>query len=61
VHKAGEAIDLSDVIAITDFNDLSNNHLTQDGNDAIIDSLDGNTIRLEDVDVEDLTTDHFIF
>ncbi|WP_306253248.1 Ig-like domain-containing protein [Parvularcula sp. IMCC14364] len=55
-----EDIDLSAVTAITDFADLENDHLTQDGLDALI--TDGaNTIRLLNVNVNDLDATDFIF
>ncbi|MCQ0988131.1 calcium-binding protein [Jiella marina] len=55
-----EKIDLSAVTAITDFADLSANHLTQSGTDAVI--TDGaNTITLNNVNIADLDAGDFIF
>lgn len=55
-----EKIDLSAVTAITGFADLNNNHMTQDGDDVLIE--DGNhSIRLIDVDIADLDGIDFIF
>ena len=55
-----EKIDLSKVTNITGFADLSANHLTQSGADAVI--TDGaNTITLIDVAIADLDAGDFIF
>lgn len=61
VANAFERIDLSGVSAITSFADLDANHLTQDGNDAIISDGSGTTIRLTGVDETDLSAGDFIF
>ncbi|MGV6850126.1 MAG: calcium-binding protein [Marinibacterium sp.] len=57
----GEKIDLSGVQAIKSWNDLKNNHLKESGDDVKIDDLNGNTIRLLDVDIADLGGQDFIF
>ncbi len=58
--SAAEKIDLSRVTAITDFADLTANHLDQNGADAVI--TDGiNTITLNNVLVADLGADDFEF
>ncbi|MCQ0988718.1 beta strand repeat-containing protein [Jiella marina] len=55
-----EKIDLSAVTNITDFADLSANHLSQVGADAVI--TDGaNTITLTDVNIADLDANDFVF
>lgn len=57
-----EKIDLSAVSAITDFTDLSDNHMAQDGADVVIDDGAGNTIRLVGVNLVDLSDGNdFIF
>ena len=57
-----EKIDLSLVSAITDFNDLVANHMSQVGSDVLIDDLNGNTIRLQNVLLADLLDGNdFIF
>ena len=55
-----EDIDLSGVTEITSFNDLVNNHMTQDGANVIIDYGSG-TITLEGVNIADLGTGDFLF
>jgi Ca2+-binding RTX toxin-like protein len=59
--QAGEKIDLVGVSSITDFEDLTNNHLSQSGGDAIITDAQGNLITLQGVDMNNLTVDDFIF
>ena len=49
-----EKIDLSLVSAITDFNDLVTNHMSQIGSNVVIDDLNGNTITLQNVLLADL-------
>ncbi|MEL7100527.1 MAG: calcium-binding protein [Pseudomonadota bacterium] len=62
VNRAGEQIGLDNATTgITDFADLVANHLSQQGSDALIDDLDGNTVLLRNVDINDLTADHFEF
>ncbi|MEP1962400.1 calcium-binding protein [Tateyamaria sp.] len=56
-----EGIDLSAVSAIINFNDLRTNHLTQVGNDAVIDDSAGNTITIENFNVVDLGNGDFLF
>ncbi len=59
---AGEdVINLTYVMSINDFTDLTANHLTQSGNDAVITDAHGNTITLTGVTATDLTADDFIF
>ena len=56
-----EKIDLSGVAAIISFADLSTNHMAQVGSDVVIDDLAGNTITLENVNLDDLGTNDFVF
>lgn len=55
-----EKIDLSGMTSITTFRDLKNNHLMQDGADAVIDAGGGDEIRLSNVMVDDLNKGDFI-
>ncbi len=61
VALAGERIDLGAVTTLSDFADLSADHLSQSGTDVVIDDGQGNTITLLAVTVADLTADHFLF
>jgi Ca2+-binding RTX toxin-like protein len=56
-----EKIDISKIDAIRNFKDLKNNHLTDDGNDVVIDDGSGNTITLEGLQIADLSSNDFIF
>ncbi|AUQ72487.1 Hemolysin-type calcium-binding protein repeat protein (2 copies) (plasmid) [Phaeobacter inhibens] len=56
-----EKIDLRGVSEISDLSDLRDNHLTQDGSNAIIADGLGNTITLLGVDINDLDAGDFIF
>ena len=58
---SSEKIDLSGVVNITNYSDLSNNHMSQVGSDVVIDDLAGNTITLENVSLGDLDATDFIF
>ena len=60
-NNSSEKIDLSDVSSITNYADLSANHLTQSGSNVIIDAGGGNTIELSGVNLGDLGSDDFIF
>lgn len=57
----GEKIDLSGVTEITDFTDLTGAHMTQSGSHVIIDDGLGNTIRVNNTVLSDLTADDFLF
>jgi Ca2+-binding RTX toxin-like protein len=59
--QSGETIDLSGVSQITSFSDLTTNHLTQSGSDALISDGAGNTITLTGINMADLTADDFLF
>ncbi|APE43910.1 hypothetical protein BOO69_11195 [Sulfitobacter alexandrii] len=56
-----ERIDLRLVSSIRDLDDLLTNHVTQVGEDVLIDAGGGNTILLEGVDRNDLDATDFIF
>ncbi|GHG87049.1 calcium-binding protein [Pseudodonghicola xiamenensis] len=56
-----EKIDLSDVTEIKTFKDLMNNHISDVGGHAVIDDLNGNTIDLYGVTMDDLAKNDFIF
>ncbi|WP_282095673.1 calcium-binding protein [Epibacterium ulvae] len=60
-NQDGEDIDLSAVGTIRNFTDLSRNHIEQVGNDVVIDALNGNTITLRNVQLDDLDAGDFIF
>ena len=57
----GEEISLDVRTGIQDAADLFANHLSQVGANVLIDDLNGNTILLQDVVLEDLNVDHFGF
>ncbi|MEO1150835.1 MAG: hypothetical protein AAFW83_07585 [Pseudomonadota bacterium] len=59
--NAFERIDLSAVNAITSYNDLSTNHLSQDGNGNAVITDGANTITLIGVSASALTAGDFIF
>ncbi|MEH6521623.1 calcium-binding protein, partial [Sulfitobacter sp.] len=61
VTNTGEKINLSSILAINDYLDLDANHLQQSGRNAMIYDGAGNTITLIDVNVSELTVDHFVF
>ncbi|WP_170397086.1 CAP domain-containing protein [Ruegeria arenilitoris] len=54
-------IDLSLNGAITGYSDLMNNHISQSGNDVIIDDNAGNTLTLQNTQIADLANEHFMF
>ena len=57
----GEKIDLSGVNTIKSFKDLKNNHISEVNGDALIEDGIGNSIRLVDVSVSDLSANDFLF
>lgn len=59
--KNREDIDLSEVSAIRNFRDLSNNHMEQDGQHVRIDAGDGDVITLLNTDMGDLGNGDFLF
>lgn len=61
VDEDGEQIDLQGVTAITDFDDLRDNYMSQVDTDVLIDDGAGLTISLLNVDIDDLGTRDFIF
>lgn len=58
--RDSEKIDLSRISEITDFTDLRENHMVRDGDDVVIDTGGGNSIRLHAVKRADLDAADFI-
>ena len=56
-----EKVDLSGVGPIKGFKDLMNNHLSDVNGDAVIEDGLGNSIRLIDVSMDDLSANDFLF
>lgn len=56
-----EKIDLTGISAISDFTDLSDNHMSQSGSNVVVDTGGGNSITLNSVLLADLGADDFIF
>ncbi|MEL7461379.1 MAG: M10 family metallopeptidase C-terminal domain-containing protein, partial [Pseudomonadota bacterium] len=56
-----EKIDLTGISEITDFADLSGNHMSQSGSAVVVDTGGGNSITLNNVLLADLGSDDFIF
>ena len=56
-----EKIDLSAVASIKNFTDLSNNHLSEVGGNAVIDDGSGNTITLDGIHMAELSANDFLF
>ena len=61
LSQSGERIAIGAVSEITSFTDLTNNHLSQSGNDTIIDDGQGNTIIMLGVNMGDLAANDFLF
>lgn len=61
VANRHERIDLSGVDAITSFDDLMANHVSQANGHALISDGAGNTIRLDNVNIDALSAGDFIF
>ncbi|WP_270725249.1 calcium-binding protein [Shimia sp. Alg240-R146] len=60
--NSNERLDLRDVVAITGFQDLIDNHiLSSSGNSVVIWTGDGGQITLLDVQLSDLNTNDFLF
>lgn len=59
--EVGEVIDLAGVSEITDFSDLTLNHLSEVNGNAVISDNLGNSITLAGVGLGDLTADDFLF
>ena len=53
-------IDLCCVPAITGFFDLLNNHMTQQGDDVVIDAGGGDVLTLVGIDIGDLDASDFL-
>ncbi|RII37143.1 calcium-binding protein [Pseudooceanicola sediminis] len=56
-----EKIDLSGVSGITDFDDLSQNHMRQIDSGVLIDAGEGNRVLLRGVEITDLDANDFLF
>lgn len=59
--SSDDFIDLSGTAAITGYNDLMNNHISQSGSDVVIDDGNGNSLILADTQLSDLTQGYFLF
>ncbi|MCF3641694.1 hypothetical protein LXM94_17110 [Rhizobium sp. TRM95111] len=59
--KSHDILDLSDISGIKHFKDLMANHVVEKGSDVIIKTGGSHSIRLEDVDLGDLTNNDFLF
>jgi len=57
----GDKIDLSGLSGVNNFTQISASHLAQDGSDAVITDDSGDTLILQGVDKDDLTSSQFIF
>lgn len=55
-----DILDFSEVTEITSFSDLMSNHAKQDGDDVIV-SLGSHRITLQDVALDELNAEHFLF
>ncbi|MEM9551659.1 MAG: hypothetical protein AAGA05_10815, partial [Pseudomonadota bacterium] len=58
---AYEVINLRKVSEIKNFHDLADNHISQHGDDVVIDDHAGTRITLQDVHLADLDADNFLF
>lgn len=59
--KIHDLVDLSDLSKISDYDDLVENHMSQKGDDVLIDGGKGAVLTLEDVDIKDLDISDFLF
>jgi Ca2+-binding RTX toxin-like protein len=59
--SAFERIDVSWMPSITGYNDLLNNHMTQEGEDVVIDAGDGDMLTLVGIEIDDLDASDFLF
>ncbi len=60
-NSGAEDIDLTSVATITGFSDLLNNHMTQVGDDTVIDFGGGDVLTLVGIDIGDLDASDFLF
>ena len=60
-YNANERINLSGVASITSFSDLANNHMSEVGNNVVINAFGGNTLTLVGIDIGLLDASDFIF
>ncbi len=56
-----DLVDLTHMAAITDWDDLNDNHMSQSGNNVEIDAGNGDVMILRNVTMADLTEEFFIF
>lgn len=56
-----DIVNLRQAKSIVGYNDLMKNHISQSGNDVIIDAGNGHTLTLEDTLLSDLARDDFVF
>ena len=56
-----DKIDLSGLDSVKGWNDLRNNHMTQDGDDVVIDGGNGDVLTLRNTTVDEMMESHFIF
>ncbi|MCV6586609.1 MAG: hypothetical protein OIF47_13830 [Marinibacterium sp.] len=58
---ADDIIDLRGLETVSDYDDLTGNHLVMSDGSVVIDSGSGHTLTLLGVDLQTLTVDHFLF
>ncbi|WP_052261678.1 FG-GAP repeat protein [Leisingera sp. ANG-M1] len=56
-----DVIDLSSARGIRSYNDLSRNHISQDGSSVLIEDARGNTLELVNTSLSDLSSSDFLF
>lgn len=59
--EAGDIVDLSQLDSVADWNDLTTVHMSQDGNNVVIDGENGDILTLKNVDMGTLSESDFIF
>lgn len=59
--SAFERIDVSWMPSLTGYNDLLHNHMTQEGEDVVIDAGDGDMLTLVGIHIDDLDASDFLF
>ena len=58
---AEDMIVFSSMSAITDYADMTQNHMTQNGNDVVIDDYSGTSVVMQDTYIADLDAGNFMF
>lgn len=61
ISEANERIDLSSASGISSYSDLVANHMSQSGDDVLIEDAIGNSLSIRDVDLAELGSSDFIF